>query len=381
VAKFRAHTENRSRDESRYRGEECGEQQDGHRVYLDIEFTNLRVFYNSPTTAIECGCFNDLVISECPPYNVTVPQPREIDLRFQRVYHPFGFRLNLATNSAAVVDAAEENWGMYEPQYGHPPLTLRVVVQADGELSPPPVHVSQNHRYSLVAGRENYAVAGFDALFAYICVTQRTVADHTWFRWFYLDAMAGILLAQRHAAPIHAACVERNGIGVLLCGPSGMGKSTLAYACARAGWTFVADDACILPQSQAGCTVTGRPHLARLREDAPRLFPELKGYETRARPTGKLSIEIPMASLPGIRTAARSEVKRMVFLDRGNATKLGRMGVEHALQQMLQYSRDYAAETQVRHEKALRRLLPAPPYHLQYERLQEAVAALEDLTA
>jgi hypothetical protein len=239
----------------------------------------------------------------------------------------------------------------------------------------------QGHLYSVVASRENYALVDFNALFAYAWVTERTVADHAWFRWFYLDSMASSMLAHRHAVPMHAACVERNGVGVLLWGPSGMGKSTLSYACARAGWTFVADDSTILPQNRRDYVVIGKPRQARFREDAPRLFPELEGYATRARPTGKLSIEVPMASLAGNRTAARCEVKRLVFLDRGKSAGLERIGVESALEQMMQDSRSYGEETQARHEKAVRRLLHAPAYRLSYERLEDAIKALEGLTA
>jgi HPr Serine kinase C-terminal domain len=309
------------------------------------------------------------------------PLQREIDLPFQRAYYPFGFRLDLASNSRDVLDAAEENWGMYEPEYDDSPLTVRVLVQPGNELSPQPVHRLQGHLYSAVASRENYALIDLDALFAYAWVTERTVADHAWFRWFYLELLAGTTLAQRHAVPMHAACLERNGVGVLLWGPSGMGKSTLAYACARAGWTFVADDSTILPQNRCDCVVTGKPHQARFREDAPRLFPEFDGYVTRARPTGKLSIEVPMASFAGIRTAVRCEVKRMVFLDRGKGGGLDNIGVDSALEQMMQDSRSYGEETQARHERALRRLLHAPMYRLKYERSQDAIEALESLTA
>lgn len=321
-----------------------------------------------------------MTLSGCLTPAVSEPLQHEIDLPFERTYHPYGFQVNLASNSREVLDAADENWGMYEPEYDDPALTVRVIVKPGNELSPPPAHGSQDHLYSLIASRRNYALMDFDALLAYASVTERTVADHGWFRWFYLDAIAGITLAQRHAAPMHAACVERNGVGVLLCGSSGMGKSTLAYACARAGWTFIADDASILPQNHASRTVTGKPHQARLREDAARLFPELEGYATRARPTGKLSIEVPMASLPGIRTAARCEVSRMVFLDRGESAGLEGMGVESALEQLMQYSRNYGEATQARHERALRRLLRAPAYQLRYERLRDGMEALEDLT-
>jgi hypothetical protein len=259
-------------------------------------------------------------------------------------------------------------------------LTLRVLVQPGSELSPQPVHRMQDHLYSVIASRENYALADVDALFAYAWVTERTVSDHAWLRWFYLDSLAGVMLAQRHTVPMHAACVERNGIGVMLWGSSGMGKSTLAYACARAGWTFVADDSTILPQNREDCVVIGKPHQARLREDAPLLFPELDGYATRARPTGKLSIEVPMASLPGIRTAVRCEVRYCVFLDRGDSAGLERVGMERGLQQMTHESDSYGAETQARYEKAVRRLLRAPAYVLRYERLQDAMKALEGLT-
>jgi hypothetical protein len=309
------------------------------------------------------------------------PLQREIDLPFQRSCFPHGFRLNIASNSREVLAAAEEYWGMYEPNYEDPPLTLRVLVQPGSELSPPPVHRLQGHLYSVVGSRENYAMIDFDALFAYAWVTERTVADHTWFRWFYLESMVGATLAQRHVVPMHAACVERNGIGVLLWGPSGMGKSTLSYACARAGWTFVADDSTILPQNREDCVVTGKPHQARFREDVTRLFPELDGYATRARPTGKISIEVPMNALSGIHSAVRCEVQRMVFLDRGNAGGLERIGVEAALEQMMQNSYSYSEETRARHERALRRLLRVPSYRLGYERLQDAIEALEGLTA
>ena len=314
-------------------------------------------------------------------HTLSDPLQREVDLPFQRAYYPHGFRLDMASNSREVLDAAEENWGMYDPEYGDPPLTVRVLVQPGSELSPQLVHRLQGHLYSAVASRENYALIDLDALFAYAWVTERTVADHAWFRWFYLDMLAGSTLAQRHCVPMHAACVERNGIGVLLWGPSGMGKSTLAYACARAGWTFVSDDSTVLPQNREDCMVTGKPHQARFREDVPRLFPELDGYATRARPTGKISIEVPMNALAGIRGAVRCEVQRMVFLDRGNSGGLERIGAESALEQMMQNSYSYSLETQARHEKALRRLLRIPSYRLQYERLTDAVEALENLTA
>jgi hypothetical protein len=306
---------------------------------------------------------------------------RDIDLPFERVYYPHGFRLNLASNSGEIHTVAEEHWGMFESEHDDPPLTLRMMVQPGDELSPPPVYRAQGHLHSIVGNRENYAFIDFNELFAYAWLTEGTVADHTSFRWFYLEGLVGSMLAQRHAVPMHAACVEKNGIGILLWGPSGMGKSTLSYACACAGWTFIADDSTTLPQNREDYVVTGRPEQARFREDAPRLFPELEGFATSARPAGKPSIEVPVQALPGIRTAIRCNVKRMVFLDRGKTGGLERIGAESALEQMLQNSGAFGAATLARHEKAMRRLLHSPAYRLRYERLDDAIEALESLTA
>jgi hypothetical protein len=40
------------------------------------------------------------------------------------------------------------------------------------------------------------------------------------------------------AEALHAAFVSREGEAFCLCGDSGSGKSSLSYACARAGWVY-----------------------------------------------------------------------------------------------------------------------------------------------
>jgi hypothetical protein len=53
-----------------------------------------------------------------------------------------------------------------------------------------------------------------------------------------------LLLWQRDRGllPVHAGFIERDGVGVLLGGPGGSGKSTTALVCMRAGWSYLADD-------------------------------------------------------------------------------------------------------------------------------------------
>ena len=306
------------------------------------------------------------------------PLLHELELPLAGTYHPLGFRLRVLTNSPEVLAAAEESWEAYGPEFDRPPLELRVIVREQGNLAPEPAFHSQAHLINVVSDRDNFACVDFKSLFAYAFVSQKTAADHAWFRWFFLEPMAYFLLAQSYTMPLHAACIAKEGRGVLLTGPSGAGKSTLAYACARAGWTFVADDATSLLQDSEDRVAIGKPHQARVRDDAPRLFPELEGYCTRARPNGKLSIEIPLAAFPQIQTALHCRIEQIVFLDR----RPGRCGLEHVSSEetaavLLAEMPSYGHEVRSRHERTISRLLDVPAYRLRYERLDDAMALLE----
>jgi hypothetical protein len=124
-------------------------------------------------------------------------------------------------------------------------------------------------------------------------------------------------LAARHSIGIHAACVELDGNGILICGDSGAGKSTLAYGCARAGWTYITDDASFLVNGRDDSLVVGNSRQVRFRPSAEALFPELQGRPILQRAQiGKPSIEWNTAPLAHFSTSFSSLVKHVVFLDR-----------------------------------------------------------------
>ena len=89
-------------------------------------------------------------------------------------------------------------------------------------------HHAQGHLYAVVGDVHNFAVLDLRGLAASMFVSLRTAADHSWLRWFFVESLAYTLLAQRYVVPVHAACIARDGAGLLLCGSSAAGKSTLA---------------------------------------------------------------------------------------------------------------------------------------------------------
>ena len=61
-----------------------------------------------------------------------------------------------------------------------------------------------------------------------------------------LSIVAGVILHQRGALPLHASCLTYNGKTVALAGPTGRGKSTLAVALLKRGADLVAEDITVL---------------------------------------------------------------------------------------------------------------------------------------
>jgi hypothetical protein len=309
------------------------------------------------------------------------PLPVLPDLPLAATYHPAGFSLELTTNSPDVLEAADESWGLWAATHIRGPLGLHVVVSAGGGLAARPSFRRYERLLCVVSDSDNFAVADLDALDACIFVSQRTATDHAWMRWFFLDAVAYVLLAQRYTVPVHAACVANHDSAVLLCGRSGAGKTTLSFACARAGWTFLSDDGTWLLPDQNESLAVGRPFHARFRPDATRWFPELERFSECVRPDGKVFLEVPLAQFPEIRTADQSRVGCLVWLDRrpGFAAELKPVPPVNVVDRMLEEIGRYGEEVDRRSQQTLHRLVQLPAYRLRYDRLEHGVELLSGL--
>jgi hypothetical protein len=193
--------------------------------------------------------------------------------------------------------------------------------------------------------------------------------------------MAYLLLSQRYVVALHTGCVVREGKGLLLCGRSGAGKSTLSFACARAGWTYAADDCTWLLADSTERIAIGKPYHVRLRDDAWQHFPELEGYAARTRPNGKLSIEALTGWFPEIETAERCVIGGVVFLDRksGGEPRLEPMPAEEAIDCLMEDLPSYGEDVNAMHERTVRRLTGVPAWRMHYGTLGDALALLSEV--
>lgn len=307
----------------------------------------------------------------------------DFNLPLKGVFHPLGFPAEIATNSADVLAAAEENWKSFEKVFAVPAVQLRIAMLKDhaSQCLPPPTCRGQRNLVMFVASSHDFAVCDLTTGFASCWLSASTVANGAYLRYHFLDAMALLLIEALYLTPVHAACVAFHGRGLLLCGDSGAGKSSLAFACARRGWTFVSDDANFLVRGGERRVVVGNPYHLHLRESATGLFADLKSHRLAPRINGEIAIELRTANMPEILTSPQSPIDFLVFLSRqpSGPPSLRAFSKERAsacLEQVICYGEQHIRDAQ---KSSLRDLLCAEVLELRYSDLDSAVGCLEGL--
>jgi HPr Serine kinase C-terminal domain len=265
-----------------------------------------------------------IAIAVEPPHERAVPAIddvllRNIPLPLRVVFYPMGFPVEVVTNSVEVLAAAEESWGHFIQVFSQRTVELRFgVIDAVSTECPPEVtYRAHRNLRSMIADQDNFCICDLTQGFAFGWLTRAAIEHHNYFRYYFLEAAASFFLITSPCVTlIHAACVKMAGHGVLLCGDSGAGKSSLAFACARAGWTYLSDDLVLLVQGGEDHVVVGNPHMFRFRDSAVELFPELKGEKITPHTVSKPTIEFPSERLSEITIADRCSVSYIVFLNR-----------------------------------------------------------------
>ncbi len=318
----------------------------------------------------------------------STPRPQDallsdMELPHRGNFYPLGYPVEIITNNKVVLQAAKESFGHWRLSRTGKTLQIRVGVSSEGgpECPPEPTRREYNHLYSLVADVNNQALLDLRSCINFTWVTSAAVNNRVYFRYNFLEKTVYLLLGASVVTDLHAACVSKNGKGILLVGDTGAGKSTLAYACARAGWIYTSDDTSYLINDAKVPRVIGHSHRARFRPSAKELFPELERYGPTPRFEGKPSIEIPIWELPVESTAAEATVDFIVYLNR-SPSAAGRLirlpngtATERASCEL--YS---AGEVRAKHEKILEILSDIPTYELQYCDLSRGILALDLLT-
>jgi hypothetical protein len=287
------------------------------------------------------------------------------------VIFPLGHPVELEGDAVAF----PPEWAAARAVFPAAPLRVRVEIHNGRGAKSPPRFEKRSQGFTLECDPGNRGEFDLAARRATLRLSRATAARADWCRYYLLDPLVLTALDWLFFTPLHAACVMRGCRSLLLCGASGAGKSTLAYACARAGWTFVADDVVHWAPPPFDVLVPGWRTI-RLREPARDVFAELAGLPVTVTPHGKPTIEIaPQAR--GFQVAESAPAGPCVFLARrpGRA-EVHPLSADSAARYFAGYLPlfDTAAA-----ERRIRELVRRGAWTLHYEHPADAVPALEAL--
>ncbi len=329
------------------------------------------------------------------------PLLRSLELTHRASFYPLGFRLEIETNDPRVLECAESSYGIFgkghevgagfkpAPASAPPPavaLRMRLVRAPEASAVPPwpaPAYRAWGDLFAIVCGPENFLTADLARREAVGFFSPAMLDDREFFRWTFLDCATYVLLVWHHFTPIHAACVVRDGRGICLCGPAGVGKTSLAYACLRAGYQLLADDAVYLLRCESQPQLRGNPSRLHFPVSARKLFPELNRLPVAIRRDGHEFLALRTEEGLAGTAVLQAEIGAVVFLERSpepaSPSALEMASPDEALGLLLEAPRIDNQQTREEHEQALHRLVRTGAYRLRYSTLEQALQHLNSL--
>lgn len=232
------------------------------------------------------------------------PNPLYLDVPLRHVADlpVLGIPVRFESNSAAALEAIEDAFGAWRALHDTPELIaaarvrVRVIVHDGDEGGAPHAPVtcrmpSPDRVIVHTPGSVGIADCARGEATAY--VTPALLADRAHARYGMLEGMTLPIVTACDRYPVHAAAVARGRVALLLAGPAGIGKSTLAYQAHRRGLRVLSDDSAYV-QLEPAFRLWGTPGRVYLAPEARAHFPELAGRPPALLVNGneKLVVEV-----------------------------------------------------------------------------------------
>ncbi len=271
------------------------------------------------------------------------PLGRDVQLDHRVVIPVLGIPVSFESNDPAVIAIAEEAFGAWRIVEQAPRLIadervrFRIYVDDEGDEGPS-THAPLRHRIPdyeriILQSRGSVGLGDSARREAVLYTTRALVQDRQHFRYGALEALTLGVLTKLDRQPLHAACIAQHDAALLLAGPSGVGKSTLAYVAGRKGLRVLAEDYVNI-QLDPRLRIWGTPGWIHLPLDARERFPELAGRHTTLRANGKEKIAISLAEMEspvGIPVAQRAGICVLVPSEEASLETLDAAALEEAM--------------------------------------------------
>ncbi|MGD8276519.1 MAG: hypothetical protein PVH00_00775 [Gemmatimonadota bacterium] len=234
-----------------------------------------------------------------------------------------GISVSFEANDPAVIAIAADAFSAWRGVEHVPRLVsatdrARLRVWVEGEEAPdegpdwadPPSRDWPDRDRLVLRSTSGVGIADARRRDAILFTTPAALTDRHAFRSDFLEPLVLGALAGTDRIPVRAAAIEYADIVMLLAGPPGTGKSTLACAAALDGFRVLSEDLVHI-QLEPRLRVWGMPGFISLPVDAARFFPDVAVAAPRTGPPDRERIVLnvrELSAMPALPVAQRAGV-------------------------------------------------------------------------
>jgi hypothetical protein len=280
-----------------------------------------------------------------------------------------GTRCSLRTNSSLVILSFER---YHTTDAGHCVLGLDLRIEVTTDECPrslKPHFRGMHHVVAAVFSPADHFLFDLRRRIVTGRVSRSLARDRAFWMNVFVPICMGVMGPTVGLAPVHCACLEFEGEGLLIAGHSGAGKSTLTAALAKAGMSLISDDWTYVRLHGNEINASGLRVPLKLLPDAEIHFPELRSLETHISMNGELAYEFdPVATLK-VHLAEECTPTRLIFLERSHGDGFASLSSEVALDYFLASAErlpKQLEDAQMKREEVLQRIALLPSFVFGY---------------
>jgi hypothetical protein len=230
-----------------------------------------------------------------------------------------GTASEIQTNSELIIAVANECFPPLRSDLALSPLRFRLWVDPKANSEPP-------WDLPYFRGLGNLVFGGFDSESSVIVdmrgrriigrFSPALACDQAYWKRVIFPRLITAIGPAIGVTELHCGCVARNGCGLVLFGAPGAGKSTLALALARQGFSLLSEDWTYFSRKDSDLVCWGLPSGVKLLPDAVRHFPELSRFKLKVTLNGEVAYQTQPERDFGVSLAQFCRPKWLVFLER-----------------------------------------------------------------
>lgn len=237
-------------------------------------------------------------------------------LPLQTDFYVAGTHCRLSTNSHDILQSVSRWRSAHHAAFHSFEMEIIVDCRMDNPVQHPAYFRGNGH---LVFGfLPPGSFVSYDLLRRHVraVLSPQAACDDSFWKTLLIPITIGVLGPTVGVVPLHCACLERNGRGLLIAGNSGVGKSTLAAALTQRGLAFISDDWTYFSKEQSKVIAHGLLSPIKLLPDTVHFFRELRELTPAISLNGELAYELDPSRFVGSMVKNTSVPTWIFFLER-----------------------------------------------------------------